>query len=456
MIAKPIRIWFGVALMMWTLNATVQWLARAPLGHDEAQYAIAASEWLAGLTPRWNYLSIGMNVIAAPGVLLGGDERALRLVAVLCGLAFVLASVHLARRVTSAATAAWLAVVIAATICIARRSAELLSDLPAATCLLAATAIAVTECGRSEGPRWRLTLAAPWLAASFYLRYGSSIPIAVIALVVCAASWRAIARRPAPVAATAAVGLLLLVPHLQASIALTGSALGIMHESSATISTEFGSGLMEYVSSNPWTYYGTLATPLLLLGLTSIVRLRDRRLIMLWCIAVGDIVAVGLTTIGQSRYIFVGIVLLLLLGIHEVQRWLAHRPQPLRHRLAIVAGMVVAAAWALVVISCTKTAPRRRVKMQSTFAAVAAITRDARGQPCAVVGRHTTQLEWYSGCRCSNTVSDPVISDRRVYVVIQPGPYQPALAQLPGAHQLILDQPGVVTVTRVNPGAVAR
>src|SRR5262245_33123513 len=103
---RTTAIVLAAGLAAWLAGAAIVWLSEPLLGHDEAQYAIAARELLAGAPARWEYLSIGMNAIAIPGLLAGGGELALRALPVALGLAFVLAAARLARGMFGGATAA--------------------------------------------------------------------------------------------------------------------------------------------------------------------------------------------------------------------------------------------------------------------------------------------------------------------------------------------------------------
>ena len=80
---------------MWIVGALLSWLSRAPLGHDEARYALTTMDWLAG-TPRWNYSPFGMTLLTAPALLAHGGELALRAAPLLWGLALVLVAVLVA------------------------------------------------------------------------------------------------------------------------------------------------------------------------------------------------------------------------------------------------------------------------------------------------------------------------------------------------------------------------
>jgi 4-amino-4-deoxy-L-arabinose transferase-like glycosyltransferase len=443
---------FAAGLAGWLALAVTTWLRARPLGHDEAQYAIAAQDVLDGTPARWGYLSVGMNALALPGVLAGGGELALRLAPLLAGLLAVLAAAWLARRALGDAAAAWTVAVLAGSYAVARRAAELLSDLPAAGCLFAGTAIVVTELSREGAPRWRLVAAAPCFAAAFYLRYGSVLAIAAIGGAGLVVGGRAVLRRPGVAAATIALFALLLVPHLLAARAATGSALGLLRMSSDTLGDAYvGQSLVTYLTSNPFTYYGAVTAPVMLAGLAAIHRHRDRRVRLLWLIAVADIVLVGLTPVAQSRYIFLGIVLLVMLGADELHRLASARAPAARRALGWIAAAAVAASWISVAITLQLLEDSRARRSAGTYAAIAAIRADARGAPCEVMARRSTQLQWYTGCIAVYYPTAETLAHKRVYLVYEPGaPHQPEREDRPGVPRVILEHPKAI-VTRFDP-----
>lgn len=442
---------FGLGLCSWTASALVMSGAEV-LGHDEARYAVTVSNWLAGHPIKWTYVPYGMNLIAAPGIAAGGSPHAFRAVSVLMGIGFVLAAAHLARRVASARTAAWLVATLAGTASLVRRSAELLPDQPSALCTLVAIALLVDEIDRDTGPRWRIVWVAPLFAAAFYVRYGTCIPTAMIGVAVAAIGWRTIAARPAPAIATVALLAVLLVPHLAMAIRLTGSPLGILHESSNLLFGEgFAAALVTYTTSNPFTYFG-FTSPVLVVGILSIVRIRDRRRALLWAIAILDIVALGLTPTPAVRYIVIGVALLALLGIDAIEHALAACTPRLRAWFGAVAAVALVAAWVECQIVAYKLASSARTRADRLVLAADAVRRDAAGAPCEVIGRHTAQLQWYSGCENVLITTDDEIRRLRVYVVIEAhSDWQPKLANLPDARRVaIVDRPEL-TVMRLDP-----
>lgn len=461
------RLVLAVGLAAWIANVVAIWLSAAPLGHDESQYAISAKDLLAGDPERWLYVSRGMTFIALPGTLAGGGELALRFIPLLLSIAFVLSAWLVARRAFGDATAAWTVVALAVARSYTKFSTDLLSDMPAATCLLAATAVILGELrpGRAgpgatsepdDRPRWRAVLVAPLLAAAFYLRYASCIPIALLGVAWLSFGWRGIVRRPAPIVATAALFLLLCVPHAWSAVELTGSPFGILFESRRIVPNAYvGEGLVSYLTVNPFVRYGWLMPAILIAGIAAVLpasRSGHRRAVFLWLVAISSIVALALITEAQVRYIFFGVALLTMLGVDLIRRALERCPT--RARRVLVAGVVavIATVWVFVMLGQLRHgAARVGGASGATFVAAEAIRSDAAGRRCGVLGRHDPQLEWYSGCRAAQVVEYPP-PGVWLYVVRDHTPgWQPELSGGPGRHTVILDRPGFVHVERVEP-----
>lgn len=452
----------------WLIASAVWWLARPPLGHDEAQYVLAFGDWLAGRELRWVYLSRGMHAIAGPGVLLGGSELALRAAPFLCGLGFLAVSARLAWRLYGPTTAAWTVAILATSAPLLRRSAELLSDLPAAALLLAATLILVEELvpepgGRGQ-PSWRVVWVAPLFAAAFYIRYASCVPAAILSLACAAAGWRNVLRRPAPLVTAVGLLLLLLVPHFLDAIHLLGSPLAILLESQRVPRAEV-SGLTTYVTAAPRTFYGTAVAPLLMVGLLSLgwfaVKARRagesavaaRRGVLLWAIAIGDIVAIGLTALGQMRYILVGIVLLVMLGVEVIRVLMEARAGRWRRVAAAVAASALAVVSVLSVLSVLRHGTSRGRLMQDTMDTIELLRRDAAGRRCHFLAAAYTQIEWYTGCNGHHFSVPEVLARGEVVYYVANASWQPSAAELAWPHQVILERQGLQVLRLEAPEA---
>ena len=379
------------AVLAWLAVAVLGVILGPPLGHDEAAFAVSAR----GGAPAWVYRSAGVTEVARIGVLLGGADWHLRIASALLGSLIVLGAAAVGTAAFSARTGAWAAAVIVGAHPIALRSAELIGDLPATGCVLLGIALLCSELSRDEGPRWRFVLAGPAFAVAFYLRYASAPVVAIAGAAAAALWWRAIVRRPLPVLAAAGVFVVMLLPHVVQSLAATGKLFGILQVSAKMPRRAYpGEGLVTYLlPGNPFRYYGVLVAPLLVAGLVGIVRAppRWRRSIFLGIVAIGQVLAIGLQSHAQPRYIFVAIVLLVVLGVDALSRL---APPKLR----VAALPLVVAAWIGVVVTVPFYSRFLSDARAPLITAATAVRTDAAGARCIIVAKVVTQLMWYTRC----------------------------------------------------------
>ncbi|HTR54771.1 MAG TPA: glycosyltransferase family 39 protein [Kofleriaceae bacterium] len=444
------RALLGFAAVQWLASLAVQVCASRPLGYDEAQYADAARDWLAGRASQLFYLSPGMNPIAAIGIALGGGERAMRVVPALLALVLAFAVWQLARRTSDELTATWTVSLLATARQFSQHGADLLSDLPAATCLIAATFVIAGELAREDGPRWRFVVVAPLAALAIYLRYGSCIPLAVLGVSALALGLRSFSRRPAPVVVAVLGFAALLVPHAVTAMRLTGSPLGILVAGSTV--PYGGVGLVTYVTANPSAYYGWLLPPVLVAGIVAIGWVRDRGRALLWMTAIGDIAFVGLVTHARARYIVFGLVLLAILGVDLVRHAIATRSPRVQRAFGACALATLAAVSIRNGPATVRAARYADRSAAPTLAAGAAIRADAADSPCIVFGYHDSELEWHTHCVTVLVLDPAELARKRVYVVRDaiPNREEPDLDAFPGKHALVLDEPDV-RVIRLDP-----
>jgi 4-amino-4-deoxy-L-arabinose transferase-like glycosyltransferase len=381
----------AAALVGWTLITVINLVLGPPLGHDEAAFALVARG-----DAYWVYRSRGVVALGELGLWLGGADWQLRLPCAVVGLAMVPAVYALGRALFDARSGAWAAAVIAGAHPMLTRNADLLGDVPAAAGVIAGMAVLAGELTRADGPRRRLVLAAPAFAAAFYLRYGSSPVIALAGVAALALWWRRIVARPLPVLATAAAFVVLMVPHALHSIQHTGHVLGVLRAASGVPRRLYwGEGIVTYLTSDPFVYYGALVTPVVLAALVGVVRgLRGRGVWFVVVVAVGQLLALGIESHGQPRYVFVAVGLLVVLGVEAWRRLVAPRP-----RLALAA---VGLAWLGVAIGSVPYNLAMTRARASILAAAAAVRADhaahAPAVPCLVFSLVVPQLRWYTSC----------------------------------------------------------
>lgn len=443
--ARLARLLLIGGVVVWFATGAVRCGSAAPLGHDEARYATDTRELVDGSGKRYVYVPVGMNVEALPGVLLGGGERSVRALPLIAGLVFLFAVWNLARRVTSRGTAAWVVAIVAGAHPITRFSADLLSDLPSAACLLTALAVLIPELTRAEGPRNRTVLAAPLCAAAFYVRYGSVGTIVIVAIVAVLVGGPGMLRRPRPVVLTIGLFVILLAPHVIYSMTETGSPVGVL-AASAAVPGHAGEGLATYLTSNPLNTYGFVAAPVMLVGLLAFRR--HRITIALQLIAVTQILVLGLTTHAQPRFVVLAIVLLLIVGVDRVRGRLVMASPRVATWVAGVATVAIVGTWVVALVAGHRAHGFRQARVAPVLLAAAAIKADAMGVPCEVAGQQTTLLAWYSGCRSTLSVNAEGFSDSPVYWVRVAR--DRALPTPPGVACPVLQVPGVVEVFRLR------
>jgi 4-amino-4-deoxy-L-arabinose transferase-like glycosyltransferase len=432
----PRRV-FIAALVAWAILVGLGLVLGGPLTPDESAYALLAR----GVDVDWLYRPRGVVLLAHVGVALGGSEPALRLVMALASFGLPCGVAAVGRRAFGPWVGAWSAAIVVGAHAFVLRAPELLGDVPAASCLLAATALLVGELSRDGGPRYRLVATAPLLAAAFYLRYGSAPMLALVSVAALATWPRAAWSRPGPVLATAAALLVLLSPFALVSLQTTGSITGILVLSREVASREpLGAGLRAFVLGNPFASYGALMPPVLCAGLASLIRpprAHRRTAWFLGAVAIGQIVSIGLVGHGDTRYIFYALGLLVILGVDRIgrlttSRWLALPVAAAALVLAIVQPIIQARATA---------------SLAALIADTTAIRTDAAGQPCAVAALAVPQVMWYSGCAGVKLAAPgtPVDlpPDRRWYTASTPGrPVDPAVvARAQGADPIALPSP---------------
>lgn len=397
-------------MLAWLVVAVLALVWGPPLGHDESAFALIAR----GDAPPWLYRSRGVVVLDEIGVRLGGSAIAIRAPFALLAAGLVLGAYAVGRAAFEPRVGAWAAAVMASGHVMALRSADALGDIPAAAFLLAGVAVLIVELSRVDGARWRIVLAAPCLAGAFYFRYASAPVIVLIGAAAAAVWWRSVARRPWPIVAAVGCAIALLVPHVLHSIHETDSWRGVLDISrNMPRRAYYGEGLVTYLTSNPFAFYGVLVAPVALVGLVTWWR-SGRAGCFLAIVAIGQLISLGVQSHAQPRYVFVAVALLVVLGV----RALVGLARP---RLALV---VVSLAWLGVAIAVIPY-QRRLADLRAPYIAASdAIRADAGTQPCLIAARIVPQLMWYSRCEGLLVGSPedvpPSCGAQRLYVVSLP------------------------------------
>lgn len=436
-----------------------------PFGHDESVYAVQARAWSQD-TPHTGVEAHRAPLIPLLGTLVAwtDNEGWFRAIAVAFAIVFALGVWRLGRRVAGPGAALIGVGLVVAAPTFQREGFEFLTDIPAAALLVALARLLWVELEERDAPSRRLLWAAPLAAASFYVRYGSVVPVAALALT-AAVVWRAkIAAHRRPALMTAALFVVLLVPHVIMSIDRTGTPWGILRFTMQVGGkAPVGRGLADYFSLAPRALAGLLGGAAMLAGvlggLAVLARAASRRRLdrearaVAWlAVPAGlHVIAIGIAAHAEPRFVFFPVALLLLLGAGVGFQVLRR----LRPRLL---GPAVLAALALLAATAGITA-RRQVRnvgrvadIRSVIGAAGlAVRADAGDGSCFVFAAYVAEITWYSGCHTRDfrtPVARRPFAGEPYLITFEKARGQPPAARLEEGLALSRREPLVVVADR--------
>lgn len=385
----------------------------------------------------------------------GGDDAALRMLGAVSILGLVGATWLLGRRIGGSLVGPLAAMALVASPSLLRRSTEYLSDVPSAALLVFCMVILWREFVDSEVPTYRLVWLAPVALVAFYLRYQSVVSFAVIALTVVVLFWRKVRLAWRPVALTAALGCLGLVPHLVFAISETGSPLGIITFTAELVDQEvFAQGLFDYAGllAGPLAaYVGPAALVFFLCwALRSWGLLTERlRALFLLIPAAGQVLILGLLSHGESRFIFFPLALVVVGGVTGFL-WLSGRWRA-EFRRAVALGLVFVLVGSLVIsVSYVRQSIiNRDLGIEPVVQAADALRGLSGTDTCGVMTSYLPQITYYSACSTMQFMPsrEPDESlgrlegDDRYMVLVEDGKRQPTGDDLSGLIALSVGGP---------------
>lgn len=440
------RWWWIPTVVTVGLLLTPLVLDGGVLGHDESAYALKSKTWLYD-TPSsgWGlHRGIGMSLIAAPILAIGGSEPALRVLGLVSLIGLAVATKQLGSRLGTPWVGAVAAVIVIASPPMLRRATEFLSDIPSAALLVAIMVIVWREFMERDLPSYRLLALLPLAWVAFYIRYQSLLSFALIVLTILLLWWRKVIARPGPLLATAGVGLLGLIPHFLSATAQTGSAFGILTYTTTSGGRDFtGDGLLGYV----WIFGWAMALfigPLLGLGaiwwfVISRGDGKSRTLgLFLLLPAAVQVLALGILGEAHARFVFFPFALLTVAGVIgfvEVSRtWSRHTTRAAGATLAALLVGVLAVS----VTASRNWVENRSLRNEPLGLSADMIREQAHGDVCGVLTSYTPQITFYSECvtdifRSTLTAEQAVgrlAGDYQYMLLLEDGKRQPEGNQL--------------------------
>ena len=395
------------------------WASRIPtlLQHDESVYAVLARHWQSG-TPNTGVAAHRaplLPVLGIPVLAIGGGEIGLRAWGLVAGLGAAVAVWWLGRMIAGAVAGLVAASVFVFAPTVLRASTQFLTDLPAAAVLLGLAGVLWWQFAVRDAPDHRLHLAALLAWAAYHFRYGSALVVVLLLLTTAAFFWPTVRAHARLVAQMIGLLVVLLVPHLVNSTLDMGTPWERLLYTSWIAGRDYlGQGLVEYARWFPWRLAGPAAAALMATGLLGgglvLVGRRGSRpasdkttaraLLFLIVPALAHIVAIGIASHGEPRFVFFAVALLCIAGATVtvlVLRWLVGVHQALVWTALVLFGLVVvthAAVLARYESRQRSTEMRNHELLQVTAEHIVA----ASGPECSILTSYTPQFTWYTGC----------------------------------------------------------
>jgi hypothetical protein len=241
----------------------------------------------------------------------------------------------------------------------------------------------------------------------------------------------------------------LLIPHFINSTLDLGTPWARLLYTTTLSGREYlGEGLLDYLRWFPRELAGSLAAALMVVGLVGSVilvllkgraqttdakKLLAKGLLFFTIPGVGHLVAIGIASHGEPRFVFFTVGLLCATGAAIVAVALDEvlaRSSPMVWFALLAFACVMATQIALLARAESRARDRGQREDQLILVATDAL-RERAGPDCSVLTTYTPQITWYSGC-ASYHFSRPPIGGRQQYLtedgwmlLFNPGKRQP-------------------------------
>lgn len=404
-----------------------------PLGNDESAYALKARSWTEG-TPSTGFSLHRQLGLPAVGVLVlqfSSSDVAFRAAAI--GLSVVTLAImwFVGSRMFTFRSATVGVVVFAISGAFLRRATEFLTDLIAAGLLLATLYVVWYHFERRPDRYW-LVLAAPLAAGAYYFRYSAVLGLGVIALVGAVIWWKRLAGSLLPIAATAAVFILVTTPHFLYSREVTGSFLGLF-DIARTTTGEGSAGYADYLRWLPMTLMGTVGFLAALGALAYAVglvltrssgrwddELRSHFRTVMYVLLVSGVFSIilGLTAHAERRFLFFPIMAGLLVGGFAAERLVSVLRPRVGTAVVVTAVVIAAVAFGSGVRSTASRLDDVAGSREVLRSAAWAVRHDVGGtDACWIRSEFSPQITWYSAC-ATTSYRQGVPTSRPAYLLV--------------------------------------
>ena len=457
--------WGGVMIPLIVFIVLPLVLNGGTLGHDEAAYGVKAKSWLEG-TPDtgWSrHRATGMSVYGYVVLAIGGAEGGLRMIGLAGLLALIVGVWVLGDRMGNPRVAALAAIGIVAGPALLRRGTEYLSDVPSAALLVFGMVIVWREFAMRDLPTYRLLWFLPLAWVAFYLRYQSLLSIGLIGVVTLILWWPKIKTRPGPLMALAVVGVVGLIPHALEAMDFGGTPWAILAYTGGIAERAYvGEGLVDYAALMAWPLAGFVGPVASIAALGGLIgqwqdpKFRERYLFLL-VPAILQVLALGLLSHGEPRFVFFPLALVMVAGALSVDSWLAGRAGRGVEAVALGLGMLLFGSLVLATGSVRRGVENRAAVNQPIELAAEEASTISGEDTCAVMTTPAPQVTYYSECstRIFHPGADPIQEvdaldgDNKYMILVEAGRRQPNEAELAALVDLTVGEPILIEEERV-------
>jgi len=395
-----------IALLAVTANLIPLILDGGGLNHDESAYALKARHWIEGTTETgWNlHRGIAMSGYGYLVFAGGGEEGALRLLGLVGIVGFAIATWILGTKIGGKWVGPLSAIALISSPVLLRRSTEYLSDVPSSALLMASMFVVWKQFGERDKPGYGLMWLLPFAWAAFYIRYQSVLSFGLIAIAIGVIFWEKVKSGWRPIAFTAGLGFVGLIPHFVFATSETGSPLGIILFTADVAGREYwGEGLVDYFLLMGWplaAFIGPAAVVFFIWWLIDEWKspAGRARCLFLMIPAAGQVLLLGVVSHGEARFIFFPLALTLIGGVIGVsvvaRRWTQ------RTRRAVTLGLAVLLLGSLAMsASYVRRAVENRDAGTVPLEMAGERLREIAGDStCGVMTSYQPQITFYSEC----------------------------------------------------------
>lgn len=407
----PIFIFVAVFFILFSIGRS------EPLVHDEAVYLTKARLWQEG-TPADEfriYRPIGMPVFGRVFLQFSKSEDDVRIFGVFFGALSAVFLYLLFEKISGRAVGIITTAIVVSSSLFLQNAPQFLNDIPSSGLLLGSLLV-IWNWYETKGKSNSIYLFAPFSALAFYLRYGVSSALVVLALVSFCFLVKSSVEKDkgltyGKLLDTLVLSFMLFAPHFIESFIETNNIFGILSRSGDAAGRKYlGEGLLDYIKWLPNEIGGWLLGVSSIIGVASIIfllfnkNLRTKYLSLSWLGAVGllSFVLTGTLVHAEPRYIFFPVAIFVGTGVSVIFLLFSRMKVWKFFLFVFYAICVIFFGYAnykeSILLFQDKTFGSFRT---SYVVASTAIDKDIeKGNGCAIwSSEYRPELSWYSKCR---------------------------------------------------------